>query len=205
MIEKQLEQQVVEDSALVERSQTGDLGAYNDLVLRYQRGVYNLCLRMLHDVGAAEDVCQEAFVSAWRNIDRFRGGNFSAWLLRIATNACYDQIRRRQRHPAHSLEAATNDDEAPLDVPDGAEAPDERMVRAELAESIVGGLAEVHPDQRIVIILVDIQGLSYEEAAVILDVPIGTVKSRLSRGRAQMRAYFSRHPEHLPDQYRFSS
>lgn len=203
MMEYRLDQRTAEDNDLVTRSQSGDLDAYNALVVRYQRSVYNLALRMLGDPSAAEDVAQDCFLSAWRNIARFRGGNVSAWLLRIATNACYDHIRRRQRHPANSLEMVTGDEEAPIELPDPAELPEDQAVRRELARAIGAGLQHVQADQRVAVILVDIQGFAYEEVAEVLSVPIGTVKSRLSRGRAQLRAYFRGHPELLPEQFRF--
>lgn len=203
MTEYRLDQRTTEDNDLVVRSQSGDLDAYNGLVVRYRRSVYNLALRMLGDPSAAEDVAQECFISAWRNIARFRGGNFGAWLLRIATNACYDAIRRRQRHPASSLEAATGEDEAPLELPDPAELPESQAIRRELARAIIEGLQHVQVDQRIAVVLIDIQGYAYEEAAEVLNVPIGTVKSRLSRGRAQLRSYFRGHPEQLPPRFRF--
>ena len=203
MTEYRLDQRTAEDNDLVTRSQGGDLDAYNALVVRYQRSVYNLALRMLGDPAAAEDVAQDCFLAAWRNIARFRGGNFSAWLLRIATNACYDHIRRRQRQPATSLEVVTGDEEAPFELPDPDELPEDQAVRHELARAIGQGLQHVQADQRVAVILVDIQGLAYEEVAEALNVPIGTVKSRLSRGRAQLRAYFRGHPELLPEQFRF--
>lgn len=205
MTDNRLDQRAAEDNDYVVRSQAGDADAYNTLVLKYQRSVYNLALRMLGDSGQAEDVTQDAFLSAWRNINRFRGGNFSAWLLRIATNACYDQIRRRQRHPVGSLEAVVGDDDTPLEFPDRGELPEDRTIRAELARAIAAGLQYVHPDQRAVLVLADIHGLSYEEVALVLEVPVGTVKSRLSRGRGQLRQYFRQRPELLPDAFRFSN
>ena len=204
MTEDRLNRRTTEDNGLVARSQTGDLDAFNHLVVKYQRSVYNLSLRMLGEGRAAEDISQDTFVSAWRNIQRFRGGNFSAWLLRIATNACYDYIRRHQRHPTNSLELVVGDEETPAEFPDAAELPEDRVVRQELARAIVAGLGHIQPDQRSTVILVDVQGFTYEEVAEIFEVPIGTVKSRLSRGRAQLRAFFLRRPELLPEQFRFS-
>ena len=204
MTEYRLDQRAAEDNDLIARSQAGDLDAYNWLVLKYQRSVYNLALRMLGEPSLAEDIAQDTFLSAWRHIRRFRGGNFSAWVLRIATNACYDQIRRHQRHPAGSLEAVIGEDEAPPEFPDAEELPEDQAIRHELARAIVAGLQHVPPDQRSTLILVDIQGRSYDEVAEVLDVPIGTVKSRLSRGRAQLRAYFLRRPELLPESFRFT-
>lgn len=205
MTEYQVDHRTAEDNDLVAKSQNGDLDAYNQLVVKHQRGVYNLALRMLGAPSAAEDIAQEAFLSAWRNIRRFRGGNFSAWLLRIATNACYDQIRRRQRHPTGSLETVLGDEDSPAEFPDAAELPEDRAVRGELARAIGAGLLTIQPDQRAAVVLVDIQGRAYDEVAAILDVPIGTVKSRLSRGRAALRAYFLQRPELLPERFRSSS
>ncbi len=191
-----------DEAQLISDSQRGDVRAFNLLVERYQVRVYNLCYRMLNDPEAAADVTQDAFLSAYRNIKRYRGGSFAAWLLRIATNACYDQLRTRQRRPTSSIDALLDDEEhAPRQFEDQGESPDERSLRNELAGEIQRALAELEPDQRIAVVLSDIQGLSYDEISSATGWPLGTVKSRLSRGRAQLRSVL-RQGELLPGRYR---
>ena len=191
-----------DEAQLISDSQRGDVRAFNLLVERYQVRVYNLCYRMLNDPEAAADVTQDAFLSAYRNIKRYRGGSFAAWLLRIATNACYDQLRTRQRRPTSSIDALLDDEEhAPRQFEDQGESPDERSLRNELAGEIQRALAELEPDQRIALVLSDIQGLSYDEISSATGWPLGTVKSRLSRGRAQLRSVL-RQGELLPARYR---
>ena len=172
---------------LAQAAQRGDLQAFNQLVSAYQRQVYNLCLRMLGNPHSAEDVTQEAFVSAFRRIDTYRGGNFKAWLLRIATNACYDALRKQGRRPASSLDNLYEDSDSPP-IPDvDTVSPEAAAEQRELRETVQRALAEIPADQRAAIILCDLQGLAYEEIAVALHVNIGTVKSRINRGRAKLR------------------
>jgi RNA polymerase sigma-70 factor (ECF subfamily) len=190
-----------EEGDLIGRSQGGDLNAFNGLVLRYQALVYNLCLRLLVDRQAAEDATQEAFLSAHRAIGTFRGGSFRAWLLRIAANGCYDQLRRRKARPALSLNAL-GPANSPLDVPSSAETPDERAQRQELAAYLLEALAKLPFDQRLAILLCDVHGLPYEEIAQAIHASLGTVKSRIARGRARLRHLLLQQRELLPDPFR---
>src|SRR4051794_14440113 len=126
-----------DEQTLITRSQDGDVYAFNLLVEYYQNRIYGLSYRMLGDPDAAADATQDAFLSAYRNIRRYRGGSFVAWLLRIAANACYDQLRARQRRPHTSLDALGHDaDEAPRQFTDQSEPPDERTLRGELGREI---------------------------------------------------------------------
>lgn len=192
-----------DEAQLITDSQRGDVRAFNLLVERYQVRLYNLCYRMLNDPDAAADVTQDAFVSAFRNIKRYRGGSFAAWIMRIATNGCYDQLRIRQRRPTTSIDALIADDEdrAPRQFHDPAESPDERSLRNELADEIQRGLDSIDADQRLAVIMSDIQGMSYDEISAATGWPLGTVKSRLSRGRAALRTVL-RQGELLPARYR---
>jgi RNA polymerase sigma-70 factor (ECF subfamily) len=193
-----------DESQLISDSQGGDVRAFNVLVEHYQVRLYNLCYRMLGDADAAADVTQDAFLSAFRNIRRYRGGSFAAWLMRIATNGCYDQLRARQRRPTTSIDALLDDeDHAPRQFEDSGEAPDERSLRNELAGEIQRGLDALDADQRLAIVMSDIQGFSYDEISAVTGWPLGTVKSRLSRGRAQLRNVL-RQGELLPARYRQS-
>ncbi len=194
-----------EEAALIERSQGGDLEAFNALVLAYQSQVYNLCLRMLGSPQAAEDATQEAFISAHRAIGRFRQGSFRAWLLRIAANACYDELRRRRSRPQVPLEASADDERPAPELPTSDEPLDQRAERLELAGRLREGLASLLPDQRLAVILRDVQGLAYEEVAEATNASLGTVKSRISRGRAAMREFLLARGELLPSRFRPSS
>lgn len=190
---------------LLAASQRGDGDAFNQLVRQYETRVFSVALRMLGDQDAAADVAQETFLSAYRNIKRFRGGSFTAWILRIATNACYDQLRARKRRPTSSIDALTEDEDTPpLQLHDAAAGPEERAMTGELAAEIQRGLLTLPDEQRAMVILSDIQGLSYEEISEITGANIGTVKSRLSRGRAKLRD-FLRAGELLPARYRQES
>ena len=194
-----------DDSELVRRSQAGNLEAFNQLVLRYQNHVYSLCLRFLSSPTAAEDAAQDAFIAAFRGIRSFRGGSpgragFRAWLLRIAANTCYDELRRRRARPAISLETAAAGQ--PADLPASGETPDERAQRRDLADHLQQSLAFLPFDQRLAVILCDVQGLSYEEIAQATDASLGTVKSRIARGRARLRDLLLQQRELLPDPFR---
>ncbi|WP_129670895.1 sigma-70 family RNA polymerase sigma factor [Candidatus Chloroploca sp. Khr17] len=192
-----------EEQRLVQASQRGDAEAYNQLVRLYERRVFNLCYRMLGEAEAAADVTQETFITAYRKLNQFRGGFFRSWLLRIATNACYDVLRTQKRRPSISLEAATQSEEGGpvLELADAGELPEETALRHELAAAIQQAMAKLPEDQRVVLILSDVQGLAYEEIAVITSTNLGTVKSRLSRARARMRDLL-RAGELLPAQFR---
>jgi len=181
---------------LVERARQGDLDAFNTLVEIHQRAVYNLCLRMIGNPAAAEDSAQEAFISAWRAIAGFKGrsdgGSFRSWLMRIAANACTDELRRRGRRPSVSLDAPPPGAEEPIDLPDAAEGPETLALRKEHQAAIQAALLRLPPDQRLAVVMCDIQGFAYEEIAATMGVSIGTVKSRISRGRDKLRVEFTR-------------
>lgn len=191
-----------EEQRLVEAGRSGDVEAFNQLVRLYEGRVYNLCYRMLGDAESAADAAQDTFLSAFRNLRSFRGGSFRSWLLRIATNTCYDVIRARKRRPTTSLNAIlTADDGTTFAPPSHDESPEEFVQRRELGAAIQQGLMLLPADQRIVVILCDVQGMPYEEIAQITNTNLGTVKSRLSRGRARLRD-FLKSGELLPPRYR---
>jgi len=194
-----------EEAALIERSQAGDLDAFNALVLTYQGRVYNLCLRMLGSPQAAEDAAQEAFIAAYRAVPRFRGGSLRSWLLRIAANACHDELRRRRSRPQIPLETPADDERLSAEPPASDEPLEQRAERLELARCLQGCLASLPPDQRLAVILRDVQGLAYEEVAEATGTSLGTVKSRISRGRAALRDSLLARGELLPSRFRPSS
>jgi len=192
----------VDEKTLVASARRGDTRAFNELVSHYQDMVYNVSYRILGDAEAAADASQDAFLSAYQAVDRFKGGSFKAWLLRIATNACYDQLRVKKRRPTSSLEALYTDSHASSHFINGRETPEEHTLRQELGQTIQLGISTLAPDQRVTLVLSDVQGLSYKEIAQVTGVSVGTVKSRLSRARASLRDYLSIRGELLPARYR---
>ena len=186
---------------LIERSRRGDLEAFNTIVAAYQNQVYGLCLRMLGSPQAAEDAAQEAFISAFRNVGRMRGESARPWLLRIASNACIDEHRRRRRRPQVSLDVASQEDEPerPLEVADPSAGPEQQALRGELREALQAELLSLPSDQRLAVILCDVEGLSYDEIATTMKSSVGTVKSRISRGRARLRESLRARPELFGD------
>ena len=177
----------VDEADLVQRGQRGDLDAFNQIVDLHQRLVYNLCLRVLGHRMAAEDATQETFVSAYRNISSFRGTSFRAWLMRIAANACTDELRRRGRRRSVSLDAGSAASEEAFDLPDPVAGPEPLALRGEQRRDIERALLRLPADQRLAVVMCDVQGFSYEEIAVAMRSSIGTVKSRIARGREKLR------------------
>ena len=174
------------EEALLRDARRGDLECFNSLVELHQRAVYNLCLRMLGNPGAAEDATQDAFLAAFRSITSLKGDTFRPWLMRIASNACTDELRRRSRRPALSLDTG-NEDDAPMDVADPAPGPEIEVLRGESEARVQEALLRLPHDQRVAVIMCDIQGFAYEEIAVSMRTSIGTVKSRIARGRDKLR------------------
>jgi len=187
-----------DETDLIGRSRDGDLAAFNVLVERYKRPLYNLCLRMLASPEAAEDATQESFIHAFRAIRTFRGGSLRSWLFRIGANACYDEMRRRRARPAVSLDRPMGEEERRIDVPDDAPTPHEHAERRELADALQDALSCLAPEQRLAIILADVHGLDYSEVAMVMNCSLGTVKSRISRGRQQLRVILRVSGELLP-------
>lgn len=192
----------MDEHALIASAQKGDTRAFNQLVLLYQSMAYNVAYRILSDADAAADATQDAFLSAFKAMGKFRGGSFKAWLLRIVTNACYDQLRVKQRRPSSSLDDLPVETDHTAYLRDPAEQPDEFVERQELNQMIQRGISALPVEQRVIIVLSDVQGLSYQEIAEVEGISLGTVKSRLSRGRARLRDYLVEQRELLPARYR---
>jgi RNA polymerase sigma factor (sigma-70 family) len=193
----------MDEPTLIAAAQRGNVDAFNELVLAYQQQVYNLAYRIMGDPASAADAAQEAFISAFQNIGRFRGGSFKSYLLRIVSNGCYDELRRRKRRPATSFEDFGEvDEDANPALVNGGEQPEEYAERQEMARVIQAGIETLPPDQRITLALSDVQGLSYQEIAEVTSVSLGTVKSRLARGRGKLRDYLRAQGELLPARYR---
>ncbi|OGN92596.1 MAG: hypothetical protein A2Y88_07830 [Chloroflexi bacterium RBG_13_48_10] len=182
------------ETDIVADAQKGDLEAFNKLVLSYQDRIFNLAVRILGDSALAEDITQNTFLTAYLNMLSFRNGSFRGWLFRITTNLCYDVHRRHKRYPVVSLENDVDNEErlSPLyDFPEPSTLPEKELEKRELEQVVQQALNQLDSDQRTVVTLIDIQDFDYKEAAQILEVPIGTVKSRLARARQQLRLRLS--------------
>jgi RNA polymerase sigma-70 factor, ECF subfamily len=170
------------DELLVRRFQEGNADAFEVLVQRHGTRVYNLCLRILGDPEEAADVSQDTFLAALRKLSTFRGDSaFTTWLPRVTVNACYDSLRRKRRRPLLQI-VRDEDDERPetsLPAPDHA---DEVVFSVDVARALL----EVPEEFRVVLVLADVQDLPYDEIARVLEIPVGTVKSRVFRGRAAL-------------------
>lgn len=196
----------MDDAQLAQFAQDGDLDAFNRLVLEYQDLAYNVAYRMMGDPASAEDVTQDAFISAYNKLHTFRGGSFKAWLLRIVTNASYDELRRRKRRPTTPLNPVGPDEdeiESPIWLTDPGESPEEAAARAELSAAIQRCLEQLEVDFRAAVVLVDVQGLDYAEAAAAIKTPLGTIKSRLARARGKMQDCLRGFGELLPADFRY--
>jgi RNA polymerase sigma-70 factor (ECF subfamily) len=187
-----------DDHPLVSRAQAGEVAAFEALVRRYERWVFTLALRMVGDRGEAEDMAQEVFLKAYRGLPRFKGtSRFSTWLYAIASHHCLNHLQARRRRPEASgrgAEGLGGEELQAVDLlPDAAPRADAVLERADLARIVQTELTFLTEDHRLILILRDIQGLSYQEIAETLGLELGTVRSRLHRARAEMRERLAVH------------
>lgn len=195
----------MDEATCIARALEGDLDAFNQLVLTYQDSAYNLAYRMLNDPDAAADVTQTAFIAAYRSLKTYRGGSFRAWVLRMVTNACYDELRRRKRRPTVALEPLNREDEeieSPAWLTDNHLSPEEAVQMREVENAITHCLQELPEDFRAVVIMVDVEGYDYNDVAQALGKPLGTIKSRLARARLRLRDCLAGFAELLPARFR---
>ncbi|MEL7643647.1 MAG: sigma-70 family RNA polymerase sigma factor [bacterium] len=196
----------MEEQALILDAVHGDLDAFNRLVLAYQQMAFNVAVRLMADDDLAEDITQTAFISAYRNLGGFRGGSFKAWLMRIVTNACYDELRRVKRHPTTALEPVDEESDEEMESPawlaDIAPSPEEAFEQAELEHAIQHCLDNLPEDFKAIVVLVDLQGFDYSEVAQVVKRPLGTIKSRLARGRIKLQECLRQFWELLPAKFR---
>ncbi len=181
------------DEELVRRFKAGEPEAFTDLVRRHQHRVYSVCLRMLGDADAAADVAQDTFIAVLRKLDGFRGdAAFTTWLHRVVVNACYDELRRTRRRPMlHVLADDGPEHEAGPPAPDHA---DEVAGTHDAAAAI----ASIPEEFRMAVVLADVHDMAYEQISKVLDVPVGTVKSRVHRGRLALAATLGIDPAREP-------
>jgi len=198
----------MDETNLINSAQNGDIEAFNRLVLAYQEQVYNVALRMLLNEDLAEDATQDAFLSAYRHISHFRGGSLRAWLLRIVTNRCYDELRlqkRKPQEPLHPVDGETGEEqEDPPYLRDNHDLPEEALARKQLESAIHNCIEGLSNEYRSAVVLVDIQGLDYKQASQVIKKPIGTLKSRLARARLGLQDCLQGAWELLPAEYRLN-
>ncbi len=196
----------MDELALALSAQQGDLNAFNRLVLEYQELAFNVAYRMLGDPDQASDATQNAFIAAYRHLSGYRGGSFKSWVMRIVTNTCYDELRRQKRRPTTPLEPVTDDGEEEIESPewlkDDNPSPEALLESDELQNAIQKCLQGLKKDFRLVVVLVDIQGMDYQEVSDNTGIPLGTIKSRLARARGKLRSCLQYFRELLPDSYR---
>ncbi len=196
----------MDEQALIQQAIQGEVDAFNRLVLAYQDLAYNVAYRMLNDEDLAADAVQNAFISAYRNLRSYRGGSFKAWVMRMVTNGCYDELRRKKRRPTVPLEPVSTDDGEEMDsarwLASDDPSPEESFDQAELEHALQHCLENLPPDFRAVVILIDVQGMDYEEVSQSVRSPLGTIKSRLARARLKMRDCLQGFQELLPSQFR---
>lgn len=171
---------------LIQAARNGDQAAFGELVQQYQKRVFALAVRMCPTPELAEEAAQEAFLAAWQGLPFFRGDSaFATWLYRLTSNACVDLLRKENRHQGPSLD----DESVSAEVPDPTPTPEKAVEQQELRRQIEAGLQTLSPEHREVLILREIQQLSYDEIADVLSLDLGTVKSRINRGRRQLREF----------------
>lgn len=177
------------EKELIARLQSRDEAAFEELIRLYEKKVYTLCVRMCGNTEDAEEAAQDAFLALWRGIDRFRQeSSLSTWIYRLAANACIDLIRRRKKS-AGSI--SLDDEELFVDAQDPAPQPHELAEQREAQRALREGLMSLPPEYRSILILREIEGLSYSEIAAVQELELGTVKSRISRGRTLLRNFLS--------------
>ena len=195
----------MDETALISSAQQGDLDAFNTLVLAYQDMLFNTALRILGDDELAADATQDAFMSAFKGLNGYRGGSFKAWLLRTVTNTCYDELRRKKRRPTTPLEPDASDGEemdSPRWLADSALTPEQSAEAVELEHAIQHCLDHLPLEFRTVVVMADLQGLDYTEVASAVRAPLGTIKSRLARARLRLRECLQGFAELLPARMR---
>jgi RNA polymerase sigma-70 factor (ECF subfamily) len=174
---------------LIQKSKSGDLNSFETLIKTYQKMAYNVAYRIMGNEEDAKDMTQEALIKVYRNIGNFRmDSSFSTWLYRIVMNTCKDELRKRKvKVISIDQPIETGDGQMQMEIEDEGRKPDEILVSKETQNEVHEALQEVSEKNRIVVVLRDIKGFSYSEISDIIDVPVGTIKSRISRGRQELK------------------
>ncbi|MDO4815511.1 MAG: sigma-70 family RNA polymerase sigma factor [Bacillota bacterium] len=179
------------DEKIIQTVLEGDVNAFEVLVTKYEKTVYNLALRMTGNAEDAADMTQETFFKAFRSLKSYRGeSRFSVWLYRICSNVCLDLLRSKSRKPHSSLTAENDEgEEAELEIPDGAQGPEEQLLSSLTRDAIQRGLDSLPAEQKEILLLREISGLSYEEISLATGLELGTVKTRIFRARKRLCAF----------------
>jgi len=181
---------------LIQQAQAGDRRSFDALVARSYPLVFNTAYRILGDHDLAADATQTTFVRAYRSLQSFRGSSsFTTWLYRIVSNVCLDIMRRRKRHDQSLTLDSDEDPHSEREIPDERDHPERLMIEGELQRAVHQAMQKLRPDHRVVLTLYDLAGFSYEDIATMLQLPLGTVKSRLNRARLALRDEMSLEPE----------
>lgn len=177
----------VSEKKIIEKVLGGDANAFEELVLKYEKTVYNLALRMVGDRDDAFDMTQEAFIKAYGSLSSFRGDSkFSVWIYRIATNVCLDFLRSKSRKQQVSLTVSDDDEDAQLDIPDPKADPEQQLIKKISMQSVEEGLKTLPDKQRQILVMRELGGMSYAEIGKALSIEEGTVKSRIFRARKRL-------------------
>ena len=189
------------EQELVLQAKAGDAAAFEQLMLASQDRVYTLCLRMTGDREDALDLAQETFLNAWRGLPSFQGNSsFSTWVYRLASNACIDFLRKRKRRQQGESPHSLDDEEAPLPEPaDPRGSPEEELERRELRRAVERGLQALPDHHRQVLVMRELSGMSYQEIGAVLDLDLGTVKSRIARARLALKKFLVQEGNFSPE------
>lgn len=178
----------MDEKLLIQKAAAGDPAAFEELVLRYQTQVYSLALRMVGNETDAQDLAQEAFVRAWRALASFQfSSQFSTWLYRLTSNICIDFLRTQNKRKHISLTVLQDEEAQQWDMPDSKPSPEDHIIASQEREALASAISSLEPEYRQVLILRIVNDCSYQEISQIMGIREGTVKSRLSRAREQLR------------------
>ena len=189
------------EDKLIRDAAAGDAGAFEQLILPYEKKVYNIALQMFKNEQDAYDAAQEVLIKVYRNLGKFKFESaFSTWLHRLAMNTCIDEYRKRKRHMDHTMSMSpANEEEGPVrDLKDHQPTPEEAVLKKEKVMEVREALAQMKEEQRIMIVYRDIQGFTYDEIAIMCECSLGTVKSRISRARKALKDIIVANREQIP-------
>jgi len=193
-----------QEKELVKRAQDGDVAAFEALIADYQKRIFSIAYRMIPNPDDAADLTQEVIVKIFKNLDKFQGSSkFSTWVYRIATNTCLDELKKTRRYTTYSLDKEIETEEGSLmgELPDNSPTPEQAAERKAVQTAVRIAIGRLGEEHKKVIVLRDLQGLSYEEIAEIIGCSVGTVKSRISRARENLKKILSQDRELFSDYF----